>query len=125
VPDVGHRAGCARVKKPILIPVVIAVSVSFMLTFFLGHSGLLRLRRLQDEYDRVLLQNQQMAIENRRYAEEIKRLRDDPAAVEKIAREELHYVSPHDRVLIVPEEKGDEDPGAAESPDGLDGLAVP
>lgn len=90
-------------KFPVLAALTLTVLISFMLTFFLGHRGFLRLTQLQEEYDRLLLQNQQMALENRAYAEEIKRLRHDPAAVEKIAREELRYVSPHDTVLIVPE----------------------
>ncbi len=90
-------------KFPVLVVVSLAVLISFMLTFFLGHSGFLRLQQLQDEYDRVLIQNQRMALENKAYAEEIKKLRHNPSAVEKIAREELRYVSPHDTVLIVPE----------------------
>jgi cell division protein FtsB len=51
------------------------------------------------------MENYKLAIENKKAADEIKRLRHDPALVEKIAREELQYVSPQDTVLIVPEEK--------------------
>lgn len=92
-----------RKKPPVLIIVASTVFISFMLSFFLGHSGILRLRQLEQEYDNLIIENQRMAVENKKYADEIQRLRHDPAAVERIAREDLHYVSPHDRVLIVPE----------------------
>lgn len=92
-------------KFPVLIVVSTAVFVSFLLSFFLGQSGIFRLRQLQSDYDRMLMDNYRIALENRQMADEIKHLRHDPAAVEKIAREELHFASPHDIVLITPEVK--------------------
>lgn len=68
----------------------------------MGQSGIFRLRHLQSDYDRLLVENYRMALENRKLADEIKHLRHDPAAIEKIAREELHFASPHDIVLITP-----------------------
>jgi cell division protein FtsB len=47
-------------------------------------------------------------MENKKSADEIRKLRHDAAEVEKIAREELQYVSPGDVVLIVPEERQEE-----------------
>ena len=90
-----------RKRFPTLIVVTAAVFVSFLLSFFLGQSGVFRLRQLQQEYDQMQMQNYRLAIENKKVAAEIKKLRHDPAAIEKIAREELHYVSPGDVVLIV------------------------
>src|SRR5438128_279411 len=85
--------------------VTVAVILSFALSFFLGQSGIFRLRQMQREYDGLIRNNQQYALENRDLAREIKRLRHDPAAIEKIAREELHFVAPHDVMLIVPSHK--------------------
>ena len=92
-------------KFPGLLVICAAVALSFTLSFFFGQSGIIRLRELNAEYDRVLMENYRLALENKKSANEIKRLRHDPALVEKIAREELQYVSPQDTVLIVPEEK--------------------
>jgi cell division protein FtsB len=92
-------------KFPALLVIFGGVVVSFTLSFFFGQSGIIRLRELNTEYDRVLMENYKLAIENKKAADEIKRLRHDPALVEKIAREELQYVSPQDTVLIVPEER--------------------
>lgn len=91
-------------KFPILFIISAAVFVSLMLSFFLGQSGVIRLRELNEEYERVSMENHRLAMENKKSASEIKKLRHDPAAVEKIAREELQYVSPADIVLVVPEE---------------------
>ena len=90
-------------KFPALLIISAAVVISFTLSFFFGQSGIIRLRELNSEYERVLMENHRLAIENKKVAEEIKRLRHDPALVEKIAREELQYVSPQDTVLIVPD----------------------
>jgi cell division protein FtsB len=97
------KTGEKKSKSPVLIGVSLAVFVSAILSFFLGQGGILRLRELEAEYDHVRLENYRLALENKKTAEEIRKLRTDPAIVEKIAREELHFVSPHDVVLIVPE----------------------
>ena len=76
-----------------------------MLSFFLGQGGMLRLRQLNEESDRMILENYNLAMKNRELLSEIHGLRNDPATIEKIAREEMHYVSPHDLVLLVPEAK--------------------
>ena len=89
-------------KFPVLIAVAVSVFISFLLSFFLGQSGIFRLRQLQTEYDRMQMRNYQMALENRRLAREIESLKHDPAAIEKIAREELRFSSKGDIVLIVP-----------------------
>ena len=79
-----------------------AVVFSFMLSFFLGQGGMLRLRELNEESDRMILENYNLALKNRELLLEIHKLRDDPGTIEKIAREDMHYVSPHDLVLLVP-----------------------
>lgn len=89
----------------IVLVITLAVFVSFLLSFFLGQTGILRLNSMQQEYDRTLIENQRYVLENKRLAGEIKRLRRDPATIEKLAREELHFVSPHDIVLLVPSHK--------------------
>ena len=97
-----HRKEEKGRRFVIILVITIAVAVSFTLSFFLGQSGILRLSQMQQEYDRTLIENQKFVLENKRLAGEIKKLRRDPGAIEKIAREELHFVSPHDIVLLVP-----------------------
>ncbi len=89
-------------KPPVILWIFAAVLISFMLSFFLGQSGVLRLGELRSESDRMIMENHRLAMENRRLSDEIRRLREDPATIEKIAREELHFVSQSDLVFLVP-----------------------
>ena len=97
-------------KSAALFLVFAAALVSFVVSFFPGQSGILRLRQVRSDYEHQLQENHRIAMENRRLMEEIERLRQDPGAIEKIAREELHMVSPHDLVLIVPEQNRPSNP---------------
>ena len=97
------RAGTKRASVAFWI--LGAVVASFMLSFFLGQGGMLRLRELNAESERMIMENYDLAMKNRDLVTEIRKLRNDPATIEKIAREELHYVSPHDLVLLVPDGK--------------------
>lgn len=91
-------------KSSVVLLIFAAVFISVTLSFFLGQSGILRLRQLRNEYERLMMENHRLALENRKLVIEIEKLKGDPATMEKIAREELHYVSPNDIVLMVPEE---------------------
>lgn len=90
-------------KSKLLVGFSVAVFVSFMLSFFLGENGILRLREMQQEQEALKEENFRIAIENRDRLKEIRALKQNPAAIERIAREELHFVSPNDLVLTVPE----------------------
>jgi cell division protein FtsB len=93
-----------RRKLPLLFIISAAVFVSFMLSFFMGQSGILRLQQMRRDYESMVFENHRLALENRQLVKEIENLRRDPATLEKIAREDLHFVSPHDVVLLVPSE---------------------
>jgi len=54
--------------------------------------GLPRLRALQKELDQVDAENDELERDVARLRVEVKQLRDDPAAVERIARDELGMV---------------------------------
>jgi cell division protein FtsB len=54
--------------------------------------GLPRLRGLQRELDQVETENDELKRDVARLRVEVKQLRDDPAAVERIARDELGMV---------------------------------
>ena len=92
-------------KSHVLLWIFAAILFSFMLSFFLGQVGMLRLREMNENADRMLRENHNLALENRQLMEEIRKLRQDPATIEKIAREELHFVSPGDLVLLVPQNR--------------------
>ena len=70
--------------------------------FLLGDRGLWDLRRQRERLANLLGEVSSLAAENARLEEEVARLRNDPVASEKIAREELNFVRPGDVVLVLP-----------------------
>jgi cell division protein FtsB len=89
-------------KTPVTLWLFGAVSFSFLLSLFVGQGGMLRLREMRAHADQMLLENYTLAIENRKLSEDIRQLRQNQEKIEKIAREELHFTSPRDLVLLVP-----------------------
>jgi cell division protein FtsB len=91
-----------KMRPPMVVWIFVAVLCSFLLSLFLGQGGMLRLREMRGHAEQMLMENHQLALENRRLSEEIRQLRENSESIEKIAREELHLVSPGDLVLLVP-----------------------
>jgi cell division protein FtsB len=65
-------------------------------------TGILHLRRLRAEVETLHRDVQALEAENERLSRAIAELRHDPAALERIAREELGLVRPGERVLRFP-----------------------
>ncbi len=67
-----------------------------------GDNGALQLWRLRSEVQSLRREVQALEAENERLAKAITDLRDNPAVIERIAREELGLVRPGERVLRFP-----------------------
>jgi cell division protein FtsB len=81
-----------------------------------GENGVLHLRRLRTEVATLHRDVQTLEAENERLSRALIELRSDPAALERIAREELGLVRPGERVLRFPRSSPPPDPGPADSP---------
>ena len=66
-----------------------------------GDRGTLALIRTRQQYAQLSSQVEAARAENARLLNEIRRLRNDPAAIEDIARRELGLIRPGERVFIV------------------------
>jgi cell division protein FtsB len=66
-----------------------------------GDRGLLAMRRARKQYDAVAAAIAKQRAENDRLREEIRRLEDDPATIEELARRELGLIRPGEKVFIV------------------------
>lgn len=66
-----------------------------------GDRGLLAMRRARRQGDELSATIARQRTENARLREEARRLRDDPSAIEAIARRELGLIKPGERVFIV------------------------
>jgi len=72
-----------------------------------GTHGLLAMRRAQKESARVQREIDQINQENRRLQENVKALKTDPAAIERIAREEMGLARPGEYIFKLPTKPGD------------------
>ena len=79
---------------------VFAASV-IVLDGFFGERGLVAMLRARHEYDELAASIARQRAENVRLRDEARRLRDDPAAIEEIARRELGLIKPGEKVFIV------------------------
>ena len=66
-----------------------------------GERGLLATLRAREEYDAAVLALDRQRAENERLGERVERLRNDPAAIEEVARGELGLMRPGEKVFIV------------------------
>lgn len=66
-----------------------------------GERGLLAMLRARHEYDELQATIARQRVENARLREEVRRLTDDPSAIEEVARRDLGLIKPGERVFIV------------------------
>jgi cell division protein FtsB len=70
-----------------------------------GERGLLAMLRVRREYRELAASVARAHAENARLAEQARRLREDPAAVEEVARRELGLIKPGEKVFIIKDAK--------------------
>jgi cell division protein FtsB len=68
---------------------------------FAGEKGLMERLRAREVYETAAAQLQAQRAENARRREYVRRLREDPALIEAIAREELGFIRPGELLFIV------------------------
>ena len=84
------------VRIPLLL-MAIAVTVDAVV----GDRGLLATLRARQQYDDLVSSIARQRLENDRLREDVRRLREDPAAIEEIARRELGLMSPGEKLFII------------------------
>jgi cell division protein FtsB len=90
----------ARTRR-IVHALLIFVACVIVVDALVGERGLLAIMRARHEYDELTTSIAQQRAENARLRETVRRLREDPAAIEEIARRELGLIKPGERVFIV------------------------
>ena len=68
-----------------------------------GANGMVIYRTKRAEYQKVQAEIGKLQKENDEYTQQIKALQSDPKAIEKEAREQLHYAKPGEVVYVDPE----------------------
>ena len=80
---------------------LIFVASAIVVDALVGERGLVAMQHARHEYDRLSAAIAQQRAENVRLRDTAQRLREDPAAIEEIARRELGLIKPGERVFIV------------------------
>ena len=89
----------ARQNMLIVVALAAVAAMLFMIVF--GDNGLADLRLLKHKHTQLQRRNAQIAGENVKLHRQIDRLKNDPAYIESIARQELGMIAP-DEVIIKP-----------------------
>lgn len=79
---------------------IITVWLFVHVTF--GANGMVVYRAKRAEYQRLQKEIDALQNENNRYTDQIKDLKTDPRAIEKEAREQLHYTRPGEVIYVSP-----------------------
>jgi cell division protein FtsB len=66
-----------------------------------GEQGLAATMRARKQYDQLTADLDRLRAENIGLREEARRLREDPAAIEELARRELGLISPGEKLFII------------------------
>jgi cell division protein FtsB len=85
---------------------ILALAVVGVPTLVLQPEGLPRMRGLEKELAGVSAENEALRREVGKLRADVKELRDDPAAVERIARDQLGLVRKSEIVVQFPRERG-------------------
>ena len=85
----------------ILRYLIVALALVIIVDGLVGDGGLVDTIRAQREYAALETYVERLRIENARLREEARRLREDPLAIESIAREELNLIYPGETLFII------------------------
>jgi cell division protein FtsB len=77
------------------------VGALLVVDMLVGDRGLIAMLRARKQYDEVSASLVRQRAENDRLREEIRRLQDDPTAIEELARRELGLIRPGEKVFII------------------------
>jgi len=99
-PTPGDRLPRRRTVLNLLLGFATAV---LLIDAFAGEKGLMERLRAHDVYEAAEAQLQVQRAENAQRREYVRRLREDPALIEAIAREELGFIRPGELLFIVRE----------------------
>lgn len=80
---------------------IVLVGCVLMIDALVGDKGLLAMIEARDRYRNLEASLAEAQAENARLREEARRLREDPAAIEEIARRELGLIRPGEKLFII------------------------
>jgi cell division protein FtsB len=89
-------------RRRLATAAVVLLTGWLFLHVMFGANGMVVYRTKRTEYQRLQAEIQRLQKENNRYTQQIKDLQTDPKAIEKEAREQLHYTRPGEVIYVQP-----------------------
>ena len=90
------------IRRRIATAAIAVFSVWFFVHVMFGANGMVVYRQKKTEYQNLQREIGGLQQENERYTQGIKSLETDPKAIEKEAREQLHYARPGEVIYVSP-----------------------
>jgi cell division protein FtsB len=90
------------IRRRIATGAIAVFSIWFFVHVMFGANGMVVYRQKKTEYQNLQKEISGLQQENERYTQEIKSLETDPKAIEKEAREQLHYARPGEVIYVSP-----------------------
>jgi cell division protein FtsB len=90
------------IRRHLATGTVAVVTIWFFAHVMFGLNGMVAYRQKKAEFQSLQEQIKQLQQENVRYTEQIHSLETDPKAIEKEAREQLHYARPGEVIYVSP-----------------------
>jgi cell division protein FtsB len=99
----------ARYQRGAILAVAL-MCIALIVHEIFGQHGYLALRRQQRDFESLQQQIQQLEKENQQLELQIKGLKSDPKAIEKLAREQMGMARPGEIIITVPDKHPEKDP---------------
>ncbi len=95
-----------NLRRKIIVAGAVIALFNLMLLIVFGDNGLVEMHRLREKEQTMVQQNETLASENVSLYRAIGRLKNDPAFIESVARNELGMIGKDDVIVILPGSKG-------------------
>jgi len=96
------RSALYAARRRLATAGVLLLTVWLFLHVMFGANGMVVYRGKRAEYQKLQSEIDRLQNENDSYTQQIKSLQSDPKAIEKEAREQLHYTRPGEVVYVQP-----------------------
>lgn len=99
-------------RRRMLAYALAAGSFVLMVNALVGENGYLDTLRARREYDSLMRSVAELRLENQQLQDDLRRLREDPSALEEAARRDLGLIHPGEKLVVIT----DQPPAAAPAP---------
>jgi cell division protein FtsB len=105
-PSAALTALARRIGKRALPALFVLIAAVVVVDAIVGDKGLMAMLKARQQYRALEQALGQAKSENARLREDARRLREDPSAIEEIARRELGLIRPGEKLFIIKDVQG-------------------